>query len=125
LRRGEPLQALLPKLTNSQLLILATAAPRADRIVLPLPKSLKMQGGALKAAMNALLRRGLVEQQPATGNAPAWRDDEDGRRIALVLTDAGLRAINADQGRAAPPRSPAARRLKSGARNHRELTLPV
>jgi hypothetical protein len=99
----------MPKLTDSQLVLLVTAAQRAERAVLPLPKSLKMQGGTLKAAMNALLRRGLVEEQVAVGDAPAWRENEDGRRGALVLTDAGLRAINADQGRSAPPRSPAAR----------------
>jgi DNA-binding MarR family transcriptional regulator len=88
--------------------ILATAAQRADRVVLPLPKSLKLQGGALKAALNALLRRGLVEEQLSLGDAPVWREVEDGRRVTLVLTDTGLRAINADEGRAAPPRSPAA-----------------
>jgi hypothetical protein len=98
----------MPKLTHSQLVILATAAKRPNHAVLPLSKSLKIKGSALKHAIDALRTKRLIEEQPAIGDAPVWREDEDGRRLALVLTDPGLRAINAEPLRAASSRPPAA-----------------
>ncbi len=37
----------MPKLTDTHLVILSAAAQRQDGAVLPLPKSLKIKGGAL------------------------------------------------------------------------------
>ncbi len=75
----------MPRLTDTQLVVLSAAAAREDHSVLPLPKSLK--GGAVTKVLNALITRGLIEQAEDPRFAV-----EDGFRI----TRAGLRAINAD-----------------------------
>ena len=86
----------MPKLTDTQLVILSAAARRQDRAVLPLPKSLKIKGGAATKTLEGLRKKGLLEERPGTRNATAWREGEDGRRMMLVITDAGLQAIGVD-----------------------------
>ncbi len=86
----------MPKLTDTQLVILSAAAQRQDRAVLPLPKSLKVKGGAATKTLEGLCKKGLLEERPATRNATAWREGEDGRRMMLVITDTGLQAIGVD-----------------------------
>jgi DNA-binding MarR family transcriptional regulator len=87
----------MPKLTDTQLVILNAAAGRKDHSVLPLPKSLKVnKGAAVTKTFEALCRRGLLEEMPAARNAPAWREGKDGRPMTLVLTEAGLEAIEGD-----------------------------
>ncbi len=86
----------MPKLTDTQLVILSAAAQRQDRAVLPLPKSLKIKGGATTKTLEDLRRKGLLEEKPATRNAAAWREEDDGRRMMLVITDTGLQAIGVD-----------------------------
>ncbi len=83
----------MSNLTDSQLVILSAAAKRADGAVLPLPKSLKLKGGATTSVLKSLIKKGLVAEQPATADAVTWRENEDGRRVMLVVTDAGLQAI--------------------------------
>ena len=86
----------MPKLTDTQLVILSAAARREDRVVLPLPKSLKIKGDALTKTLEGLRKKGLLEEKPAARNAAAWREDEDGRRFTLTITGAGLQAIGVD-----------------------------
>jgi DNA-binding MarR family transcriptional regulator len=88
----KPKEALMPKLTDTQLVILSAAAQRQDRAVLPLPKSLKIKGATTKT-LEGLRKRGLLEEKPATRNAVVWREGEGGRRLMLVITDSGLQAI--------------------------------
>ncbi len=83
----------MPKLTDTQLVILSAAAQRQDRAVQPLPRSLKIKGGAITKTLDGLRRKGLLEEKPATRNAAVWREGEDGRRMMLVITDSGLQAI--------------------------------
>ena len=92
----------MPRLTDSQLVILSAAAKREDRAVLPFPKSLKLKGRALHATLTALCRKGLLAEQPAEREQPAWHENADGRRTMLKLTNAGLLAI--DSGGAAQKR---------------------
>ena len=82
----------MPKLTDTQLVILSTAAKREDRAVLPLPKSLKHNKGAVASVLKSLLARGLVAETSAGVNRPAWRETND-QRFGLVLTDPGLQAL--------------------------------
>ncbi len=89
----------MPKLTDTNLVILSASAKRKDGAVLPPPKSLKTKGGALTGALKGLLKKGLVEEQPAKGTAPSWREAEDGSRLSLVITEAGLQAIGVATGR--------------------------
>ncbi len=86
----------MPKLTDTQLVILSAAAQRRDRAVLPLPKSLKIKDGAVTKTLEGLRKKSLLEEKPAARNAAAWREGEDGRHMMLVITDAGLQAIDGE-----------------------------
>ncbi len=86
----------MPKLTDTQLVILSAAAQRRDRAVLPLPKSLRIKGGAVTKTLEGLRQKGLLDEKPAARNATAWREGEDGRRMMLVITDAGLQALDGE-----------------------------
>ena len=85
----------MPKLTDAQLVILSSAAQRKDGSALPVPKSLKIKGTALTKTLEDLCKKGLVEERPAPPDAETWREGEDGRPMTLVITEAGLEAINA------------------------------
>jgi DNA-binding MarR family transcriptional regulator len=84
----------MAKLTDTQLVILSAAASRKDHAVLPLPKSLKIKGVAVIKMLEGLRKKGLLEEQPASREVVAWREDKDGRRMMLVITETGLRAID-------------------------------
>ncbi len=88
----------MTKLSDTQAIILAAAAQRDDRNVLPLPGSLR--GGAAVKVVGALLSRGLVAEIVTDSRTSAdtalnrfWRNDADGRAILLRITDAGLAAV--------------------------------
>ena len=70
-------------LTDTQRIILNVACQRADRMVLPLPKTLK--GGAVAKVIDSLLAKGLIAEVPADQGAlpPSvdemlWRETENG-----------------------------------------------
>ena len=95
------------KLTDTQLVILSAAARREGGQVLPLPKSLKMNAGAITLVLKSLLKRKLVAESEAAIDAATWREDKAGRRFALTITPAGLEAIGADPiPAAASPKEP-------------------
>lgn len=83
------------KLTDTQLILLGEASNREDRAVV-LPQRLK--GGAATKVIDKLLAAKLVEEVAATGTMPVWRRDDERESIALIITDAGLKAINAADG---------------------------
>lgn len=82
----------MSKLTNSQLVILSTAAQREDGAILPLPKSVKLNKGAATLVLKSLLRQGLVAERPAAPEDEVWRE-ADGKRLSLAIAEAGLAAI--------------------------------
>ncbi len=84
----------MAKLTDTQLVILSAATQREGGAVLPLPKSLKTKGAAVTKSLEGLRKKGLIEEKPAAADIEAWRKDEDGRRMMLAITDAGLQAID-------------------------------
>ncbi len=86
----------MPKLTDTQLVILSAAARRQDRAVLPLPKSLKVLKAAATTVLKSLLKKGLLKERPAAADEPHWRETRDGGRTALVITDTGLQAIGVE-----------------------------
>ena len=59
---------------------------------MPLPRSLKIKGGAVTKTLEGLRKKGLLDEKPAARNSAAWREGENGQRIMLVITDAGLLA---------------------------------
>ena len=83
----------MPKLTDTQLVILSAAAQRSAGSALPLPKSVKLRGGAVNHVLKGLLKKGLLDEQPAGHDDAAWRESKDGQRLTLVIADAGRQAI--------------------------------
>ncbi len=104
----------MPKLSNTQLIILSAACARADRRVLPLPKSLK--GGAARKVIEALIAKGLVEETAAQKGDAVWRDSDDDRRLTLVATPAADAALDGSTTDAAPaaPQPPAKAKAAKG-----------
>ncbi len=89
----------MPKLSDSQLVILSAAARRQDGTVLPLPRSLKVNKAAATTVLKSLLKKGLVAERPAAADEAHWRETRDGGRTALVIADTGLQAIGVDADR--------------------------
>lgn len=90
----------MPKLTDTQLVILSAAAQRDGGAVLPLPASLTINKGAAAAVLKSLVKRGLIAEQPAGRDDEPWRE-VDGRRMTLAVTEAGLEAIGVETDHAA------------------------
>jgi hypothetical protein len=102
----------MPNLDDTQLVILSAAAQRADRMALPLPKSLNLDSDAADVVLERLRKRKLLATQSCAHGAVAWRKPKDGRRFTLVITDVGLRAIGVESS-GAKDRKPPARRSAS------------
>lgn len=83
----------MPKLTDTQLVILSSAAQRDDAAILPLPDSLALNKGTAASVLKGLIRKGLIEERAAGGGAEVWREDDVGGRLALAITETGLDAI--------------------------------
>jgi hypothetical protein len=77
----------MTKLSDTQAVILSTAAQRDDGAVLPLPETLKIKGGAVSKVLGSLKAKGLIDQQGAP------RGDD---LPALRITPAGLQAIGVE-----------------------------
>jgi len=86
----------MPKLTDSQLVILCAAAQRDGHAILPLPKSIKLNQGAAALVLKSLLRQGLATEKPASSEDEVWREAKDRRRMMLVVSDTGLKAIDGE-----------------------------
>ena len=84
----------MTKLTDSQLVVLSAAAAGDDGAAVP--PSRMMKAAAMKVGAS-LVGRKLMREVRAKPGVPVWRKDEDGRWIALVITKAGLKAINAEE----------------------------
>lgn len=83
----------MPKLTDTQTIILTAAAQRPDNIALPLPKGLA--GAAAKMAVARMIAHGWLEEVEANLRCgePLWRETGDGHGTTLIATEAGLEAI--------------------------------
>jgi hypothetical protein len=81
----------MPKLTDTQLLVLSAASQRETLNLLPLPDHLK--GGAIPKVLHALIAGSLVTEIDAVDGEPVWRRTNDGRETRLILTNAGLAAL--------------------------------
>jgi Protein of unknown function (DUF3489) len=89
------------RLTDSQLMLLSKAAERDDGAAV-FPDRMK-KAAAMKVA-SSLVTRKLMREIRTKPAMPVWREEEDGRRISLIITRAGRDAIGvADHGSAAEP----------------------
>ena len=83
----------MPKLTDTQTIILSRAATRPGNLAMPLPEGL--HGAAAKMAVNRMITNGWVEEVDADmrRGEPLWRETGDGHGTTLIATEAGLEAI--------------------------------
>ena len=83
----------MPKLTDTQTLILTRAANRRGNLAMPLPEGL--HGAAAQKAVTAMINRGWLEEVEANlrRHEPLWRETGDGHGTTLIATEAGLAAI--------------------------------
>ncbi|MCC5968761.1 MAG: DUF3489 domain-containing protein [Pararhodobacter sp.] len=72
------------QLSDTQAVILSAACAREDGMVFPVTTSIK--GGAVGNVCKSLLKRGLIEEVPATDHNTVWRHDEDVGPITLRAT---------------------------------------
>ncbi|MDF1621196.1 DUF3489 domain-containing protein [Pseudothioclava nitratireducens] len=83
----------MPKLTDTQSIILSRAATRPDNLAMPLPEGLA--GAAAKMAVAKMIERGWLEEVEANlrRGDPRWRETGDGHGTTLIATEAGLAVI--------------------------------
>jgi len=114
----------MPKLTDTQLVILSAAAESDGGAILPLPKSLQTSKAAATRTIKSLMNCGAISEQPAARDDEVWRQAEDGGRLKLVITDAGLAAIgvDTDEGTETSPAMTTARPKKHKSRSRRSAT---
>ena len=92
------------RLSDLQLVLLATAAQRPDGSLLPPADSLSHPPEVLAKAITALIRRKLAAEveleeegaDPRTLDARCWRQKGD-KLLGVVITDAGRSAIGMEQ----------------------------
>ncbi|KPQ04603.1 MAG: Protein of unknown function (DUF3489) [Rhodobacteraceae bacterium HLUCCA12] len=83
----------MPKLTDTQTIILNRAATRPGNLAMPLPDGL--HGAAAKMTVSKMIDRGWLEEVEADirKGEPLWRETGDGFGTTLIATEAGLEAI--------------------------------
>lgn len=94
----------MPKLNDTQLILLTAAAGRPSGSLMPLPDSIADAGDRATRAVTALVKRGLVEERETNDAACVHRDDGD-IRYGVFITEAGLGVI--DTGRDVEVEEPA------------------
>lgn len=115
-------QTELPKLSDTQLVILNSAANRADHSLLPFPESLTVKGAALDKVIATLHKRNLIEERRIVNGATEWRRDDENVAYGLFITTTGLLALGIEETGTARPQQAAAampRKGKTGAAKSR------
>jgi hypothetical protein len=84
-------ETTMPKLNDTQLMLLSTASQREDGSLLPLPTS-TCSAAQLTKAKDTLRKAGLIVERETTQASTAYRS-EDELRYGLFITPAGLAAI--------------------------------
>ena len=92
----------MTKLTPTQLAVLSSARNRDDGLVIR-PAGLRAAAAAKLVA--SLSEKGFVKEIRARGDAPVWREDEDGR-FALKVLKAGRAAVESQVGDEPSPNKP-------------------
>ncbi|PVZ48700.1 DUF3489 domain-containing protein [Thalassobacter stenotrophicus] len=86
----------MPKISDTQSIILTRAASRPRNLALPLPKGLA--GAAAKMTVGKMIERGWLEEVDANlrRKEPLWRETGDGHGTTLIATEAGFEVIGID-----------------------------
>jgi len=105
----------MPKLSDSQLVVLTAACQRDDGCAFPVTSKLK--GNAAGNVLKSLLAKGLLEEVKASRDDTVWRHDEALGSLTLRATAAACKAlgIETDADEAAPDAPQAATRPKKAA----------
>jgi hypothetical protein len=80
----------MPKLTDTQLVILTAAAKREDGSILPLSRRIKLEAEAIAGLLKTLIKRKLATERPARGSESSWRESAEGERMTLGLQEIGV-----------------------------------
>ncbi|HRW15543.1 DUF3489 domain-containing protein [Amaricoccus sp.] len=91
----------MPRLSDTQAILLTAAAARTDLSLLPVPDTIRLKGGALDRTVKALLDRGFVTD--GTGTGATAQPTTGGNH--LVITPKGLAAIGPEIRDVGPPAS--------------------
>jgi hypothetical protein len=94
------------KLNDTQRTVLAAAAARGNLHALPLPDTLRAPAVAVTKTIGGLIAEGLVAEIAAAPEDAVWRQDGEGGKTTLVITEAGLAAIGIVAMGAVPATSP-------------------
>ena len=86
----------MPQLSDTQSILLATAAQREDGSLYPLPATITAPAGGVAKSIGALVKRGLAEERAVGNAAQVYRSDGD-QRFGLFVTTAGKAAIGIDE----------------------------
>ncbi|MCE8523573.1 DUF3489 domain-containing protein [Ruegeria pomeroyi] len=83
----------MPKLTDTQSIILSRASARPGNLALPLPDGL--HGAAARTVVGKMMSHGWLEEVDANlrRGEPLWRETGDGHGTTLIATETGLAAI--------------------------------
>ena len=83
----------MAKLSDTQLMVLSNAAAREDEAAVVPPT---MNRAAAAKVGSSLVARKLMREARTKPGMPAWRADENGRSVSLIITRAGCDAIGVD-----------------------------
>jgi hypothetical protein len=82
----------MPKLNDTQTMLLSTAAQRSEGNLFPPPATSGTDTGRIGKAVARLIEGGYATEVPITAMVQAWRVD-GGARFGAVITDTGRIAI--------------------------------
>jgi hypothetical protein len=81
----------MPKLSDTQRVILSAACQRPDAFVFPV--TLKLKGNAIGNVLKSLLTKGLLEEIPGRADDTIWRYDDEGAPLTLRATRTAFEAL--------------------------------
>jgi len=85
----------MTKLTDTQAILLSTAAQRADGSLLPPPETIGANTNRIRKAVGTLIKRALADEVEVTTANRAWRSQGE-MHWGAVITDAGRAAIGVE-----------------------------
>jgi hypothetical protein len=99
--------ARMPRLSDLQYVLLATAANRTGGSLLPPSKSVRAEQVNIDKSIASLIRRGFAEEVETSEPGGVWRAQGD-QRMRAIITAAGRTAIGTDVPADAPVPTPPA-----------------
>ena len=85
----------MPRLSDSQLVVLTAACQRPDRCVFPV--TAKLKGNAAGNVLKSLLHKGLIKEVRAKRDDTVWRHDKKRGRVTLNVTRDAFAALGIDE----------------------------